>query len=188
VRDGVGIEILERVEGDLPPLSSLPRSKAFSQSFPSSLVGHAMDIHVGDLVLDMCSSPGGKASHFGLRLLLSEKQQKEEEIKDQEEEGRRGFVISVDRGRGKVKKIKKLVEEMGLEEVVFPLVMDSTNIVDDESDREETKIESVLDLHDSVMRRYEDLISGKLPKTTGFPPESFDKVLLDPSCSALGLR
>ena len=37
----------------------------FPQNLPSIVVAHVLNPQPGDVVLDMCASPGGKTSHIG---------------------------------------------------------------------------------------------------------------------------
>lgn len=62
-RKGVAVHMLHRPTGDSPALHSLLDGKIFLQNLPSALVCHALGPQPGELVLDMCASPGGKTSH-----------------------------------------------------------------------------------------------------------------------------
>jgi 16S rRNA C967 or C1407 C5-methylase (RsmB/RsmF family) len=75
-----------------------------------------------------------------------------------------GRVISIDKTPQKVEKIKQLCVQMGIT-CVSALCLDSTRILNKELPP--------------------NLFSNS---ASAFPPESFDKVLLDPPCSGLGQR
>lgn len=59
---GQTLAFLQRVH-DLPPLNNILPDLVTLQGLPSSLAAHALDPQPGETILDMCSSPGGKACH-----------------------------------------------------------------------------------------------------------------------------
>mmetsp|Transcript_25985 Transcript_25985/g.72779 ORF Transcript_25985/g.72779 Transcript_25985/m.72779 type:complete len:115 (-) Transcript_25985:910-1254(-) len=60
---GQTLRLLERVH-QLPALNNILPDLIALQSLPSSLVAHVLDPQPGENILDMCSSPGGKAVHI----------------------------------------------------------------------------------------------------------------------------
>lgn len=105
----------------------------YHQSLPSMVAVRSLEPKPGWTVLDMCASPGGKATYVA-QLMFDE-----------------GEVIAVDRSTEKVKAIEENVHRLGLKSV--------KTIV-----------------HDS---RYISEVIGT---------NSVDAVILDPPCSALGVR
>ncbi|CAG8550333.1 1552_t:CDS:2 [Paraglomus brasilianum] len=87
-----------------PQLSSL----VFLQNLPSILTTHLLSPQPGDLVLDMCASPGGKTTHIA-QLLQNN-----------------GMVIALDRSVKKVEKLLETVKACGVENVVRCFVLDAT--------------------------------------------------------------
>jgi hypothetical protein len=59
---GQALRMLRRVH-QLPSLNGVLPELVTLHGLPSSLVAHALSPQRGENVLDMCSSPGGKAAH-----------------------------------------------------------------------------------------------------------------------------
>ncbi len=106
----------------------------YPQSLPAMYVSRQLDLKPGELVVDLCASPGGKTSHI---VELS---------------GGRVTVVAFDRSRGKVDRMKEELSRLGHLPYVEVWVSDSRYV-------------------------YED-----------FPWLRPDKVVVDPPCSALGVR
>nr|CCA21523.1 conserved hypothetical protein [Albugo laibachii Nc14] len=88
----------------------------------------------------------------------------------------KGLIIAVDRSRRKVGALKRLLQDLGLGKRVIAIHKDSTQLLRLKSLQMAPRpsIEKLMEMENSHFR--------------GFYPESFDKILLDPPCSALGLR
>jgi 16S rRNA C967 or C1407 C5-methylase (RsmB/RsmF family) len=143
----------------LPPLNGvIPTTMAVLQNLPSICVGHALDPQPNDIILDMCAAPGGKTSHLAS---LTNNQ---------------AVIIAADKSRSKMKKARLLFQEMGCTSIT-PLVVDTTNCVDPTC---ATSIQQLL--------KQAQPGKDKFLNITKFAPESFDRILLDPPCSALGQR
>jgi len=157
---GIGVSMTsERAAPLLTPLHGL--TGVYVQNFPSILVGHALNPQPGDVVLDMCCAPGGKTTH--LANLMQNK----------------GLVVACEKSRKKVAAMHELVTSMKGVTCIIPLALDSTKCVD-----EMCPFESIHELLDGISLTSSDNLSD----VKGFPPASFDRILLDPPCSALGLR
>jgi 16S rRNA C967 or C1407 C5-methylase (RsmB/RsmF family) len=253
---GVAVEVLSRSNnvGDAPPLNALIQRlnqfssttgfTYFAQTLPSMVASVALHPKEGEIILDMCASPGGKSTH--LASLMNGK----------------GTVIALDKTKSKVLKIQRLSESMGYENVIFPMIGNSTMIVDSSATSVSDLINEVISMKSGCedgcevvarlvvgskataatcstnnsqnvksnkRRKRNDTTSetdtaidtttittttaattaatttttnNNNPKTTtakkmktiitntsmGLCPNSFDKILLDPPCSALGQR
>ncbi|MEM0460002.1 MAG: PUA domain-containing protein [Thermofilaceae archaeon] len=110
------------------------RGLVYDQSLPAIVAGHVLDPKPDWLVVDMCASPGGKATHAAQLM------------------GGSGRVVAVDRSRSKVAKIEENARRLGLGNIEVR-VADSRYLDVDA----------------------EDLVGS-------------DAVILDPPCSALGVR
>lgn len=172
------------VIGDAPPLNGRLPSQMFGQNLPSSVVAHVLNPKAGDVVLDMCAAPGGKTSHIAT--LMSNE----------------GLVVACDRSETKIRHmISTYVHEWKLRCVV-PCHVDSRKIVLDRSvwtkllTHDERRVECQIQTQRLEQKEWMLLDHGRVPKEAkrkmtrcpGFVPETFDKILLDPPCSALGLR
>lgn len=135
-RHGLAVEV-EVSTFKVPSVRELDvykRGLVYDQSLPAIAAGHALNPRPGQLIVDMCAAPGGKATHVA-QLMRGE-----------------GRVVAVDRSEGKVRKIEENAKRLGLSNVEVR-VADS---------------------------RYIDLEMEDLAGA--------DAVILDPPCSALGVR
>jgi len=132
---GVAVQVLSRNNiADAPPLNALlnqlngsPSSgfTYFAQTIPSMVASVALNPKPHDMVLDMCASPGGKTTHLASLM-----------------QGQ-GIVIAFDKTKSKVLKIKKLAKSMGYSNIIYPLLGNSTMIVDSEAASVETLIAEI---------------------------------------------
>eukprot|EP00124_Ichthyophonus_hoferi_P003764 Ihof_evm3s351 gene=Ihof_evmTU3s351 len=129
------------------------------QTIPSTVAAHVLKPLPGEAVVDMCSSPGGKTVHLAALM------------KDQ------GVVVAVDRNEAKAAKVQAKASRHGLQSVMA-YAGDSTHLVDPQFS---PMAYDDLRLH---LANQKQMGSGPFM----LPPQSFDKVLLDGPCSALGLR
>eukprot|EP00566_Odontella_aurita_P005253 CAMPEP_0113548616 /NCGR_PEP_ID=MMETSP0015_2-20120614/12988_1 /TAXON_ID=2838 /ORGANISM="Odontella" /LENGTH=622 /DNA_ID=CAMNT_0000449257 /DNA_START=64 /DNA_END=1932 /DNA_ORIENTATION=- /assembly_acc=CAM_ASM_000160 len=146
---------------DLPPLNGVLESEMMLQNLPSAMVAHVLGPRSGEAILDMCSAPGGKACHVA-SLMRNE-----------------GLVVACDRSRGKVVLAREKFKTVGATCVV-PLALNSTRCVV----RDGSPWRSPKEIIESASATKKD----GLLDVKAFHPESFDRILLDPPCSALGLR
>mmetsp|Transcript_26128 Transcript_26128/g.57226 ORF Transcript_26128/g.57226 Transcript_26128/m.57226 type:complete len:543 (+) Transcript_26128:186-1814(+) len=163
---GVGVSMSldpnDRVGPPLPPLYGVLPDKMMLQNLPSVLVGHALNPKPNDIILDMCSAPGGKTSHLASI------------VRNQ------AVIIACDKSKKKVIVAKDFFARMGAL-CITPLALDATNCCIDDVDHEGVP---------DVQQIIKEAPVGKegLKQIKKFPEKSFDKILLDPPCSALGLR
>eukprot|EP00124_Ichthyophonus_hoferi_P003755 Ihof_evm3s349 gene=Ihof_evmTU3s349 len=156
---GLAVQINELCFPQGPSLNGVLSGSMYVQGLPSALVAHVLGPQPGEIVLDMCACPGAKATHIAA-LMKNE-----------------GIFVANCRSKSKRKALIALCESFGVDQFVKPIKIDSTNcILDEPSDGPKSSLQSILD---------EYAATGKC---NGYPIESFDKVLLDPPCSALGLR
>lgn len=171
LQKGVGIEMLlepeARVGPILPPISGILPSKIFFQNLPSMVVAHALSPQPGDTIIDMCAAPGGKTSHVASLV------------------NNNATIIACDVSRRKMLSVQAMFQEMGAT-CITPLALNTTDCVirnqQKRNDNEAAKWHSVQEVLASSTK------TKGLLKVSGFYPESFDRILLDPPCSALGLR
>ncbi|RLN94030.1 hypothetical protein BBJ28_00025588 [Nothophytophthora sp. Chile5] len=168
---GLAITQLVRVCADAPPMNGVLRGQVYVQNLPCSVVAHALDPQEGDVILDMCAAPGGKTSHVATLMR------------------NRGTLVACDRSKRKALELRTLCEELELDCIV-PLKMDSTHSVlpKDQVESAPSDCDFVSVAQVLARAREKTPSQARLLQVDGFFPETFDRVLLDPPCSALGLR
>ncbi|OQR99521.1 hypothetical protein THRCLA_06487 [Thraustotheca clavata] len=159
---GLAIAVTVRLCDDAPPLNGVLLGELYMQNTPSSVVAHVLNPQPGDTILDMCAAPGGKTSHIAT--LMQNK----------------GTLVACDRSRRKVLEMKSYFESMGLS-IISPIKLDSTHSVLPKQD-------NVISVQEIIAAAVKAQTNEKLLPIAGFCAETFDKILLDPPCSALGLR
>lgn len=171
----------ERVGPLHPPFHGVLSRQMMLQNLPSVLVGHALDPQKGDVILDACAAPGGKTAHLASL------------VRNQ------ATIIACDKSRRKMIRAKEMFLGMGAT-CIKTLALDSTKCVARDECHQRT-LEEVSGLYSGgtsscqfqlklskvLSSALESEKDGLLDITT-FPPQSFDRILLDPPCSALGLR
>ncbi|XP_074656528.1 tRNA (cytosine(72)-C(5))-methyltransferase NSUN6-like isoform X2 [Tubulanus polymorphus] len=108
---GLGVQMTEPLY-DAPSLNDLLPSMVFSQNLPSVVCSHVLNPQPGEIVLDMCSAPGGKTTHIAT--LMKNK----------------GRVIGLDKAKNKLEKIRMNVKQLGLDCVEI-YGYDSTKAMDE---------------------------------------------------------
>lgn len=164
---------------DLPSFNNVLEGEIFLQNLPSIIAAHALDPQKGERVLDMCSAPGGKTT--AIAMLMRDE----------------GDVVAADRSHNKVIDVQNLAAEMGLK-CITTCKLDALKSVAREIEPDITELnpgEEKLNGKENKAKQGtrngpgKNHLSGcRVEKSKGFPPNSFDRVLLDAPCSALGLR
>ena len=154
----------------LPPLHNVLPDKMMLQNLPSVLVAHTLHPQPNDVILDMCAAPGGKTSH--LASLVNND----------------ATIIACDKSRKKILQARDTFKRFGATCIV-PLALDTTKcLLADKDGRGDS--DSII-FKKSVQQIIEKAplnTADGLKEVTMFPQCSFDRILLDPPCSALGLR
>lgn len=197
VERGVAVDMNSRVY-ELPSFHNVLEGEIFLQNLPSIITAHVLDPQPGERIFDMCAAPGGKTTAIASLM------------KDQ------GEVVAADRSHNKVLDIQNLAAEMGLQCIkTYKLdalksvrrrseITDALSVAHKKSDIELERIENLnkeetthitcaakAELLKSVKKNgvgRSHLLGARVEKSEGFAPNSFDRVLLDGPCSALGLR
>lgn len=178
---GVVVTMQDRVFRT-PALGGVLYGDVMLQNLPSLVAAVVLGPAPGSRVLDMCAAPGGKTTAMAQLM------------------GDRGEIVALDRSHSKVLGIQALAEELGVT-CIAAFKADSTRIVKEDagtpnspkklqtqepkSERARARAARLAALRAA---RGEDLQGSRAAVSQGFPPESFDYVLCDAPCSALGLR
>ena len=160
---GMGVRMTRVAGPPQPSLNNILTGKMMLQNLPSVCVAHALDPQPDDVILDMCCAPGGKTTHVASLV------------------GNKGLVFACDKSRKKMVSARDFFTSHGAS-CIIPLALDSTKSLLELADGQTWK--SPKDIIDSTSTTNKD----GLLNVKGFYANSFDRILLDPPCSALGLR
>ncbi|XP_022898571.1 putative methyltransferase NSUN6 isoform X2 [Olea europaea var. sylvestris] len=214
--EGVAVDMVHRIY-KLPSFRDILEGEIFLQNLPSIITAHALDPQEGERILDMCAAPGGKttaiailmkdkgeviavdrshnkvfeiqklAAELGLKCITTYKldalksvqQMSESDRKDTLQCGEKiesiGISDSLTAGIEKITCTAICGTQGGLEQMG-----NESHISKAELRKNNRK------LRNGPGRN--NCLGGRVEKSKGFPPNSFDRVLLDAPCSALGLR
>lgn len=111
---GVAVEMschpVDRAGPVLLPLSNVMTDKFMMQNLPSIVVAHVLDPQPGEVIIDLCSAPGGKTSHVASLVRNN------------------ATIVACDKSRKKMVAARKLFDERGAT-CITPLVWSSTACV-----------------------------------------------------------
>eukprot|EP00985_Skeletonema_marinoi_P026808 scaffold21131_cov194-Skeletonema_marinoi.AAC.4 len=158
---GIGVVMVSTAGSPQPPMNGVLVEKMILQNLPSVVVAHALNPQPGEVILDMCCAPGGKTTH--LASLMNDN----------------GLIIACDKSRKKMISARDFFEANA--SCIVPLALDSTKGLLELKSGEEWK--SPKEIIDTA-----SVANDGLKDVKGFYANSFDCILLDPPCSALGLR
>lgn len=161
--EGLAVEMIEPVH-DSPSLGDLHPDFLFLQNLPSVVVGHVLCPPPNSVVLDMCAAPGGKTTHLATLMKNT------------------GLVIAIDKSRVRIDQIEKRAKLLNLSNIKT-FCYDSSKIIIKTMDQ---AVGSVSKIKQSYFGDCTDNTLQEL--SPPFPSLSFDYILLDAPCSALGQR
>ncbi|MCR5177315.1 MAG: 16S rRNA (cytosine(967)-C(5))-methyltransferase RsmB [Anaerovibrio sp.] len=104
-----GEGVLLRSHGALDSLQVLQDGYCQVQDESSMLVAHVVDPQPGDLVLDVCSAPGGKTTHMAALM------------------GNRGRIVACDIYEHKLARVRENADRLGIN-IIDPMLMDAREI------------------------------------------------------------
>lgn len=160
---GVAVELTKRVVEAPPAMNGLlPPGLFYTQGVASASIGHLINPSEHHHVVDLCAAPGGKTSHVAMRLKLHGVREGE------------GVVVACDVKKGRLARVKELASAWELEGMLRFLKVDAASLPNsDGATPEEAK---------------EGGKAWQTARARGLRAGAWDAVLVDPSCTALGLR
>lgn len=212
--EGLAVDMNNRVF-QLPSFNDLLEGEIFLQNLPSIIAAHVLDPQQGERILDMCAAPGGKTT--AIAILMKDKGQivaadrshnKVLDIKKLAAEMGLNCISSY-----KLDALKAVVSRESVDAPAAELpddichLQDSQTLIINGTEHSDAKLvfeggtknpkngcyaskaklrKDIRKMRNGVGRNQ---ISGvRVEICKGFLPDSFDRVLLDGPCSALGLR
>lgn len=211
VSQGVAVDMSNRVF-QLPSFNDLLEGEIFLQNLPSIVAAHVLDPQQGERILDMCAAPGGKTT--AIAILMKDKGQvvavdrshnKVHDIQKRAAEMGLNCIISykldalkairrIDPDDSATSQIPDDVNNVGTGlSLGLDLSLTAAMVEDSNEQSKNGTYVSKAKLRKEIRKMRNGpgrnhLSGGRVEKSKGFLPNSFDRVLLDAPCSALGLR
>ncbi|XP_057467945.1 rRNA (cytosine-C(5))-methyltransferase NOP2C isoform X2 [Actinidia eriantha] len=202
VPKGIAVDLHDRVF-KLPSFHDVLEGEIFLQNLPSIIAAHALDPQQGERILDMCAAPGGKTT--AIAILMKDKgevvavDRSHNKVLDiQKLAAEMGLNCITTYKLDALKAVRRRSESSDV--CISPSVaqveldIDCTTRTNCSNEKvTETTCAGEVDLQKSIWRPRNgpgrnNCMGGRVEKSDGFSPNSFDRVLLDAPCSALGLR
>ncbi|KAL8147570.1 hypothetical protein AgCh_005043 [Apium graveolens] len=201
---GVAVDMTDRVYR-LHSFNDVLEGEIFLQNFPSIITAHALDPQQGERILDMCAAPGGKTT--AIAILMKDKgeivaaDRSHNKVLDIQKLAAEMGVHCIT--TYKLDATKSVCPKAESIDMVAPCSKEDTclNIQNSESESLKTKVceQAKNGVYTSkaeqrkIDRKLKNgsgrkCLGDRVEKSKGFAPDSFDRVLLDAPCSALGLR
>ncbi|WCJ34864.1 Ribosomal RNA small subunit methyltransferase F [Euphorbia peplus] len=215
VPNGIAVDMSNRVF-ELPSFRDVLEGQIFLQNFPSIVAAHALDPHKGERILDMCAAPGGKTTAIAILMkdegeIVAADRSHNKVMNIQKLAAEMSLSCITTFKLDALKAVRRTTESNDIVDVqdyqssafaeeitptstVLELHPDKAcdEIVSVEKENERTYV-SKADIRKKNRRMKNgpgrnQSKGGRVENSKGFYPDSFDRVLLDAPCSALGLR
>ncbi|CAF2261295.1 BnaA08g28690D [Brassica napus] len=216
VPHGVAVDLSNRVFR-LPSFHNVLEGEIFLQNLPSIIAAHALDPQKGERILDMCAAPGGKTTAIAILMndegeIVAADRSHNKVLDVQKLSAEMGLSCIT---TCKLDALKSVRLPNALSDSTTLVNGDNIGSVTNHSDlssneemapgRSEAEENASTEqpsggdnVSQAEIRKNKGRLKngrgrtqsqgGRAGKSQGFPPNSFDRVLLDAPCSALGLR
>eukprot|EP00252_Welwitschia_mirabilis_P028106 TRINITY_DN9990_c0_g1_i2.p1 TRINITY_DN9990_c0_g1~~TRINITY_DN9990_c0_g1_i2.p1 ORF type:complete len:536 (-),score=113.50 TRINITY_DN9990_c0_g1_i2:116-1723(-) len=199
---GIAIKMVDRVYR-LPPLHGVLKGEVFLQNLPSIIAAHVLDPKPGERILDLCAAPGGKTTAIAMLMqdkgeviAIDRSHNKVEDINNLVQE--MGLTCVHAYKLDALKAVKKAnSSSVGLDQRNCNMAENRCNF-DSPGECINRNPSCGMDASANGRKKLTTKMrngpgrgqkqGGRVQQSHGFEPASFDRVLLDPPCSALGLR
>ncbi|EEF34364.1 rRNA (cytosine-C(5))-methyltransferase NOP2C [Ricinus communis] len=213
VPEGIAVDMSNRVF-KLPSFHDVLKGEIFLQNFPSIITAHALDPQKGERVLDMCAAPGGKTTAIAILMknegeIIACDRSHNKVLDIQKLAAEMSLTCITTYKLDALKAVRRKTEShepvtVGSESLRVQEEKPSSAVqglnpdkacnepVSNEKEKERTYV-SKADIRKERRRMRNgpgrnQCLGGRVENSKGFDPDSFDRVLLDAPCSALGLR
>ncbi|CAN1758962.1 rRNA (cytosine-C(5))-methyltransferase NOP2C [Linum perenne] len=211
--EGIAVDLNNRVF-KLPSFHDVLEGEIFLQNLPSIVAAHALDPQKGERILDMCAAPGGKTTAIANLMkdegeVVAADRSHNKVLDIQKLVAELGLTCITTYRLDALKSVCQANES-----VDSGVLQNSVSMTTDEKQKsslDQICSDKTCGENGNVFREKEDNSytsqadvrkkkrqmkngpgknqeSCRVEKFKGFPPASFDRVLLDAPCSALGLR
>ncbi|CAN0913944.1 rRNA (cytosine-C(5))-methyltransferase NOP2C [Linum grandiflorum] len=212
--EGIAVDMNNRVF-KLPSFHDVLEGEIFLQNLPSIIAAHALDPQKGERILDMCAAPGGKTTAIAHLMkdegeVVAADRSHNKVLDIQKLVAEMGFTCITTYRLDALKSVSQANESV--DSGISQNSISMTTNEKQKSSHDQLSGDKTCGENGNVFREKKDDNSymsqaevrkkmrqmkngpGKnqgscqVKKFKGFPPASFDRVLLDAPCSALGLR
>ncbi|KAJ6736059.1 hypothetical protein OIU85_018282 [Salix viminalis] len=213
--EGIAVDMNDRVFR-LPSFYDVLEGEIFLQNLPSIVAAHALDPQKGERILDMCAAPGGKTTAIAILMkdegelvAIDRSHNKAQVIQKLAFEMSLTCITTY-----KLDALKAIRQRNETDDINTNQSSNSLRFDDEKASSSTTEgFNSDKTCKDNVSNAIEDggtyvskadirkamrrmrngpgrnqCLGGRVENSKGFYPDSFDRVLLDAPCSALGLR
>lgn len=215
VSEGVGVDMKDRVY-ELHSFRNVLEGEIFLQNLPSIIAAHALDPQKGERILDMCAAPGGKTTAIAILMkdegeIIATDRSHNKVLDIQKLAAEMGLSCIK---TFKLDALKSVCRRDDIDTFTDPCCnnakIDVTNQVLDSPNLQVERVSPLVtedkgkkpnggayvskaDIRKNMRRARNgpgrnQCVGGRVDRSKGFSPDSFDRVLLDAPCSALGLR
>lgn len=210
VSEGIAVDMSNRVY-KLPSFHDVLEGEIFLQNLPSIVTAHALDPQKGERILDMCAAPGGKTTAIAMLMkdegeVVAVDRSHNKVLDIQKLAAEMGLNCITAFKLDALKAVWRrndsdITTDLCCSEEIDGVTIQSSDLLGSHVERNSSIIMEGMSAEKSGKESGRKNIrrtrngsgrnqcnGGRVQNSKGFSPNSFDRVLLDAPCSALGLR